>query len=107
MTLNQEQESLREELIERFGMVTFTRATEMSGLRYCLQALACDDLSKEERAAAYVMAGAHLAKLHSTYITNEQSLELTECARRMDAAIDTWLMDDLERREGLPPMPRL
>jgi hypothetical protein len=48
------------------------------------------------------MAGMHLAKLQASYITKGESDKLTECAKRLDAALETWMMDDLEEREGLP-----
>lgn len=101
--MTQEQDALREELIKRYGEVTFTRALEMSGVRNCLQALACDELTKEERAEAYTRAGMHVARWQATYMTPGESAALTECARRIDAALDLWALDDLEQREGLPP----
>ena len=100
--MTQEQDALRAELIERFGERTFTQALEMSGIRNCLQALACDELTKEERAEAYMRGAMHLAKLQSLFITAEQSASITECAKRIDTALDLWSLDDLERREGLP-----
>jgi hypothetical protein len=96
-----EQQKLRAELIERFGVVTFTRALEMSGIRTCLQALATGNLSELERNAAYTMASMHLAKWQATYITTEESAKLTECAKRIDAAMEVWTLDDIERRDGL------
>lgn len=98
-----EQAALQADLIERFGFVTFTRAWHMSGLRNCLQALALDKLSEMERAEAYAAASMHMAKLHASFITREQSEQLTECAKRIDAAIDTWTLDAIEQRDGLPP----
>lgn len=102
-----EQEKLRAELIARYGERTFVRALEMSGIRTCLQALATGALSDVERAAAYSMAGMHLAKLHASFMTAEESASFTECARRIDAAMEAWTLDDIEAREGLPPAPRL
>lgn len=107
MTQLEEQQKLRAELIERYGMVTFTRALEMSGLRTCLQALATGELSEVERNTAYMMAGMHLAKLQASFITREESATLTECAKRLDAAMECWTLDELEQRDGLPPAPRL
>ena len=107
MTELQEQAALRAELIERFGERTFLRALEMSGVRNCLQALAIDGLSKEERAEAYTRAGMHLAKLQSSFMTTAELAALTECARRIDNAIDMWSFDEIERRDGLPPAPCL
>lgn len=98
-----EQTVLRTELITRFGERTFLRALEMSGIRNCLQALACDGLSKEERAEAYMRAGMHLARLQTMFITTADSAALTECARRIDSAIDMWSLDEIEARDGLPP----
>ena len=103
MTHEQELEALRADLIKRYGMVTFTRALEMSGIRTCLQALATGQLSDEERLAAYTMASMHLAKWQATYMTTEESEKLTECAKRVDAAMEAWTLDDIEQRDGLPP----
>lgn len=98
-----EQDQLRADLIARFGLMTYTRAWEMSCLRNCMQALALDEMSAEERAAAYTMAGMHLARLQTTFITAEQSTALTDCAKRIDVAIETWAVDAIEERDGLPP----
>jgi len=100
--MTQEQDALRAELIERYGAMTFDRACQLSGLVNCMIALARDDLSKEERERAYTRAMTHYAKLQATFITAEQSAALTECAKRIDVAVDMWSLDDLERREGLP-----
>jgi hypothetical protein len=97
-----ELQKLQEELIERFGAVTFARAWHMSSLRNCLQALAHDELTSEERKLAHAAAGLHLAQMQATFITLEQSGALTECAARIDSAIDMWALDELERRDGLP-----
>ena len=105
--ITQEQATLRAQLIERFGLVAFNRAMEMSGVRNCLQALACDELSKNERAEAYMRAGVHLARLHAMFMTTAESAALTECAKRIDAALDTWMLDEIEERDGLPQVPRL
>lgn len=104
MSNEEEQDKLRADLIERYGAVAFNRALEMSGIRACLEALATDALSKNERRIAYERAGMHLARLHATFMTTEQSTAMTECARRIDAAFDTWAMDDIEQRDGLPPL---
>lgn len=98
-----EQSQLRAELIERYGMVTFTRALEMSGIRCCLQALATDVLTKAERQIAYARASMHLAKLQASFMTAAESGAITECAKRLDAALDMWTLDELEQRDGLPP----
>lgn len=103
MTQQEEQQKLKAELVERYGAVAFKRAMEMSGVRSCLEALATDALTEEERKVAYARAGMHLAKLHATFMTLEQSNAMTECAKRIDAAIETWAMDDIEARDGLPP----
>ena len=107
MTELEEQAALRAELIGRFGERTFQRALEMSGIRNCLQALAVDGLSKAERQMAYERAGMHFARLQSMFVSSEESAALTECARRIDNAIDMWSFDEIEVRDGLPPAPRL
>jgi hypothetical protein len=53
VVMTPEQAQLREQLIKRYGELTFTRALEMSGIRCCLQALATDVLSPVERTVAY------------------------------------------------------
>jgi hypothetical protein len=103
----EEQQKLRGELVARYGERTFTRALEMSGIRSCLQALATGALSDVERTAAYTMACMHLAKLQASFLNGEDSAEMTECARRIDSAMEVWTLDDLEQRDGLPPAPRL
>jgi hypothetical protein len=97
-----EQAALREQLIQRYGELTFTRALEMSGIRCCLQALATDALSPTERVVAYTQASMHLAKLQATFITPQECAAVTECAKRLDSAVDMWALDDVEEREGLP-----
>jgi len=103
----EEQQELRAELIAHYGQKTFERALEMSGISCCLQALATDALSEVERKAAYMMAGLHLAKLQASFLSGEDSAALTECAKRIDAAMEAWTLDELEERDGLPPSPRL
>lgn len=97
-----EMKKLHGELMERFGAVTFERAWNMSSLRNCLQALAHDELTSEERRLAYTAACMHFAKMQATFITLAQSDAMTECAARIDSAIDMWALDELERRDGLP-----
>jgi predicted RNase H-like HicB family nuclease len=29
---------------------------------------------------------------------------VTECAKRIDSALDLWMADEMERRGGLPPL---
>lgn len=101
--LNVEQQQLRAALIERYGVVAFNRAMEMSGVRTCLQALATDALSAQERHLAFMRAGMHLSRLHASFMTAEQSAALSECAKRIDAALDMWVVDEIEQRDGLPP----
>lgn len=100
-----EQVKLRGELIARYGELTFMRALEMSGLRCCLRALASDELKPHEREVAFHLAGRHLARLQASWMQGEASDALTECALRIDAAMDAWTLDDIEARDGLPPMP--
>jgi len=103
----EEQQRLRAELVARYGERTFNRALEMSGIRSCLQALATGALSDVERLSAYTMASMHLAKLQASILTGEEAAAMMECARRIDSAMETWTLDELEAREGLPPAPRL
>jgi hypothetical protein len=100
-----EQARVRADLIAKYGERIFTQALEMSGVRCCLQALACAVLTNEERETVYQRAAMHLARLHATFMNTEESAIFTECAKRIDSAVDLWTLDDIEAREGLPPAP--
>jgi hypothetical protein len=102
MSETQEQEKLRSDLIAQYGERAFRQACELAGIKNCLQALSCDALSTDERAAAYMRASLHLGQFLESLMSAEQSASLTECARRVEAAVDQWMLDDIERRQGLP-----
>lgn len=89
------------QLVERYGHATYSRALEMSGLKICLQALAVENLSAEERQQAFQRAGMHLSRLHASLFTQEESVRITECARVIDGAFDQWAADDVARKAGL------
>lgn len=97
-----EQAKLHADLLAAYGPRVCHQAHELSGLTLCLVALATDELSGPERQQTYRLAGAHLARLLETCISTEESTKLGECAKRMDAAIALWVMDDLEEKQGLP-----
>lgn len=101
MSATDEQPLLVAKLVARYGAVTYMRALEMSGLRTCMEAMACDGMTQEERLQAYQRAGMHLAKLHASLFTKEESDRITECARVIDGAFDQWAADDVARRAGL------
>lgn len=99
-----EQRQLFAELRERYGAATLERANHLSGLALCLVALASDDaLTKDQRKDTYKSASYHLSRLLSTMLSAEESAAVSECAKRLDAALDTWMLDDIEARDGLPP----
>lgn len=98
-----EQRQLRAALIAEHGETIFQQAAELSGLTICLVALGADDLSPVERERAFHQAGHHLAKLLETVMPADVSAKVTDCARRLDSAIDMAVLDDIEQREGLPP----
>jgi uncharacterized protein (DUF2384 family) len=47
----------------------------------------------------------HLAELMDTAVPTAESAKIVECAKRIDAAVDLWMLDEREAREGLPPAP--
>ncbi len=98
-----EQEQLRADLIAQYGETVFKQASELSGLAMCLVGLGADELKPEERARLYRQASLHLAQLLETVMPAEHSAKVTECAKRMDVALDLWMADEIEKREGLPP----
>ena len=96
-----EQEKLHADLVKQYGLLIVTQARHLSGLTLCLQALALDELSAEERKKSYARAGTHLGQLLETVMSAEYSAKVTECAGRIDAALDLWTADEIEQREGL------
>lgn len=98
-----EQEKFHADLVASYGLPVVTQARHLSGLKLCLQALALDKLTEEERRKSYARAGAHLAHLVDLLMTEPQSRKLTECAALLDSAIDLWMADEIEQRDGLPP----
>lgn len=105
--MTQEQEKLQADLLAQYGEVIFKQASEFSGLSLCLVALAADELAPAQREHLYRQASLHLAQLLETLMPAAHSANVTECAKRMDAALDTWMADDIERREGLPPLTEI
>lgn len=79
----------------------------LARLKNVLKALACDELTSDERAECYTRSGLALGSLLELYTTPEESGLVTKCAAEIDNAVDMQLMDELEARDGLPPMPPL
>lgn len=100
--MTQEQEKFHAVLVEQYGLPIVTQARHLSGLTMCLQALAVDELSGEERKKSYIRAGMHLAQMLEMVMSAQQSAKVTECAGRIDAALDVWMVDEIEARDGLP-----
>lgn len=103
--LTPEQRQLRVDLQAQYGDVVYAQAIELSGLSLCMLGLAADELSVEQRAHLYKQGSLHLAQLLETVMSAGHSAKVTECAKRMDAALDTWMLDDIEKRDGLPEAP--
>lgn len=95
-----EQKKLRQDLITQYGEVVFRQAEEFSGLALCLTALAQGDLERDERIGLYRQASLHLGQLLETVMTSDHSARVSECAKRMDAALDMWMLDEVERRRA-------
>lgn len=96
-----EQEQHHADLVKKYGQMIVRQARHLSGLTICLQALALDDLEGDERKESYARAGAHLAELLETMMSAEYSAKVTECASRIDSALELWMADELERKQGL------
>lgn len=100
--MTQEQKQLTVTLAAEYGPKVYAQAVELSGLSLCLVSLGADVLTAAERERMYRQASLHLAKLLETVMSPEHSARVTECAKRMDAALDTWMLDAIEMRDGLP-----
>ncbi len=99
-----EQQKLEAELLAEYGETIFTQARELSGLRLCMVGLAVDELTTEQRQHLFQQASLHLGQLLETVMAPAVSAKVSECAKRMDAALDTWMLDMIEKRDGLPPV---
>lgn len=97
-----EQQKLQADLIAEYGETVVRQAQELSGLSMCMVALGAEDLKPAERARAYQQASLHLGQLLETMMSVEMSAKVTQCAKRMDSALDVWMADEIERRDGLP-----
>jgi hypothetical protein len=94
-------------VVAQYGVRIVDQARHLAGLALCMQALALDDLSEEERKKSYARASVHLWQLLETMMSMEYSAKVTECARRIDTATELWTADEIEARDGLPPAWRL
>lgn len=100
----EEQRKLFSELQMLFGSKSLEQANHLSGLGLCLSALANDEgLTREQRQHVYQKASEHLAQLLEMLLSPGESARMIECAKRLDAAIETWMLDGIEARDGLPP----
>lgn len=98
-----EQEKEKAEILAQYDEEVARQASELSGLALCLRSLSSDQLEQSKREWLYRQASLHLAQLLETLMTPAQSAKVTECAKKMEAALDTWMADNIERRDGLPP----
>lgn len=101
-----EEQQLRVDLLAKYGETVVKQATELSGLQICLLSLGTDVLTTAERERMYRLAGVHLGKLLETVMPPAVSALVVECALRIDAAADMAMLDDIEKRDGLPPVER-
>lgn len=97
-----EQLTLRRDLVAQYGELAFVQAIELSGLALCMRALAEADLNAGQRDWLYQQGSLHLAKLLEPLMSPEHSAKVTECSKRIEAANETWVNDEIEKREGLP-----
>jgi len=102
MAMTPEQDKLQADMLAEYGEVIFKQASEFSGLSLCLVALAGEELTPTQREHLYRQASLHLAQLLETLLPPAVSAKITECAKRMDAALDIWMLDEIEKRDGLP-----
>lgn len=104
----QEQIELARRLMAQYGPAIFRAAGELAMLTNSINALASDALSPEERQEARMRANLHVARLFDHFVPRvEDAAKIVECARRMDSAVDQWLIDELTKDQPLPPMPDL
>jgi hypothetical protein len=102
--VTQEQQNLRAQLIARYGEDAFHRAADVSGLRMCLAALCEDAVPGEERERLHRQANLHLEQLLERIMTPGMLEKVSDCVQRIDAAVDVWSFDEIEQRDGLPPL---
>lgn len=97
-----EQEKLREDLLAEYGEAIVGQAYELSGLSTCIVSLGCDELTVPQRERLRDQSIDHLTKLLCALLKPGVGERVFECAKRIDAAIETWAVDAIEQREGLP-----
>lgn len=98
-----EVDALKQTLLAEYGETVVAQAAELSGLTTCLAALGADELKDEERERIFRQAALHLQQLVDTLMPASVSAKVTECAKRIDVAVDLAMLDDIEKRDGLPP----
>lgn len=103
ITMTDEQKQLPAALIAAYGEKVYAQAVELSGLSLCLVSLGSDVLTEAERARMYRQASLHVAQLLEAVMPAEHSAKVTECAKRIDSAVDMAALDAIEKRDGLPP----
>lgn len=101
-----EEKKLHADLLAEYGEAIVNQATELSGLTTCLMALGADDLSKAERERVYHLAAGHVQGLVASVLPTSVIEKLTECAAKIDNAVEMKMLDDIEARDGLPPLKR-
>lgn len=104
--MTQEQKKLHEDLVAEYGEKIVGQARDLSGISLCVIGLLTDELSVAERQAAYQRVSGHLARLLESMMSPDHSAKVTACAKRLDAAIEVWTLDELEQTlNDLNPTP--
>lgn len=96
-----EQAAFRAQLVREYGELTVARGNDLAGITTCLLALGTDELSPAEREEVYHRAAQHLQSLIGGALPASEIARITQCAGRIDAAVDVWVADNIEAREGL------
>lgn len=99
-----EQEEERQAIVTQYGERVSLQAGELSGLRLCLMALSQREMEPDRRAWLYRQASVHLAQLLEQLMPHEHAAKVTECAQKMEAALEMWIADAHESRDTLPPL---
>lgn len=104
-----EQAEVQRQLIAEYGVKTYVLAHNMAALKNVLQLLRmAEPLTKEEGEQAYVVACLHLGAIFDALVPDTaESARIAECGNKIDSAVDQQVLDNIERRDGLPPMPKL
>lgn len=101
-TAESERAALQAQLVAKYGEQLFNRACDFSNLRLLMVALATDEMTPAERKDAFEHATTHLSALIASLMGRVEMAKLIACAERIDSAVDVWVADDIEARDGLP-----